>query len=121
MGYITKACGLGFPKSCLHAGMMDIKNPTINENERKYERGIQSLERACELKNKTACYYLSGMFMASNAVKQDLKRAFKYAERACELRKFFSCYLFFFTMYYRITNTDFFSLYIFMLKPQSNV
>lgn len=64
------------------------------------------LEKSCEAKNATACYYLSGLHIAGAKngrkvgdliekdqydVPKDMEKAFKYAMKGCNLGNMYSC------------------------------
>ncbi|KAL0277710.1 UNVERIFIED_CONTAM: hypothetical protein PYX00_004904 [Menopon gallinae] len=89
--YYSKACELGVAKSCLNAGLMDVNGSVSGRREKNLHKGVESLDKACELGNDYACFYLAGIYMTDDIMQRDMKQAFKYSEKACELGSMFAC------------------------------
>ncbi|KAL5275074.1 COA7 family protein [Megaselia abdita] len=112
--YFEKGCNLDDPESCLHAGLILMSKVISKEVERNVPKGVDFLEKSCQMKNALACFYLSGMHISgvneknnldskndSNRnssssstnyiIPKDMKKAFSFSQRACELGNMYAC------------------------------
>lgn len=105
--YYKKGCEKDDADCCLHSGLIMVSKSQQAQVKRDVIKGVDSLTKSCNMKNGTACFYLSGMFI-SGVLKQDenrpknpqpsdfilekdMKKAFEFAFKACDLDNMYAC------------------------------
>lgn len=94
--YMLKGCELNDKNSCLYAGMLGISKHDVGEKDRatQVQTSMKQLKKACDLFNlDTACFYLSGIYLAGfdGIVDKNYKEAYKLSLKSCELGNPYAC------------------------------
>jgi len=105
--YFEKGCNLDEPYSCFNQAILLVTKNDEFGIKQDILKGMQLLEKACSSQNGTACYYLSGLYIAGAKngqkigekghndspydVPRNMKKAFKYALEGCNLGNMYSC------------------------------
>ncbi|KAH8338061.1 cytochrome c oxidase assembly factor 7 homolog [Drosophila kikkawai] len=69
--YYEKGCQLNDPDACLHSGLLLFSSSMPKEIDRDVMKGLEFLNKSCDMNNATACFYLSGMHIAGVQKKLD--------------------------------------------------
>ncbi|XP_014477899.1 PREDICTED: uncharacterized protein LOC106746160 [Dinoponera quadriceps] len=94
--YMSKGCELNDENGCLHAGMLGTSNHDVGKKDRatQVQAGVEQLKKACDVYNSdTACFYLSGMYLAGKEgiINKNFKEAYKLSLKSCEFGNPYAC------------------------------